>query len=177
MLKHRQLISEEEIQKRISEMATVFNEEYKGRTIDIICVLNGAIFFVADLSRQLTVPVRLHFVRVSSYELGAESSGQVNLHFTSAMELHGLDVILFEDILDTGITLDYLVKHLRENEPRSIKVCVLMDKPEKRKVDVQPDYVGFRIPDEFVVGYGLDYQGLGRNLRYIAVLDPSEYRK
>src|SRR5262249_5132655 len=116
-------------------------------------------------------------VRVSSYDSGSESSGTVNLHFASAIDLRGRDVLLFEDILDTGITLDYLIKHLQEKNPRSLKICVLLDKPEKRKVDIQPDYVGFQIPDEYVIGYGLDYQELGRNLRYVAVLDPAEYRR
>ena len=176
MLKHTMLISEDQLQRRVAELAETLNREFANTTIDIICVLTGAVFFATDVMRMLTMPTRLNFVKVSSYDSGSESSGTVNLHFSSAIDLQGRTVILFEDILDTGITLDYLLKHLREKNPQALKVCVLLDKPERRKIDLQPDYIGFQIPDEFVIGYGLDYQELGRNLKYIAVLDPSEYR-
>jgi hypoxanthine phosphoribosyltransferase len=176
MFKHTMLISEDQLQRRVAELAETFNREFGNTTIDIICVLKGAVFFATDIMQLLTMPVRLHFVRVSSYDSGTESSSTLNLHFSSAIDLQGRNVILFEDILDTGITLDYLLKHLREKNPQTLKVCVLLDKPERRKIDLQPDYVGFQIPDEFVIGYGLDYEELGRNLKYIAVLDPSEYR-
>jgi hypoxanthine phosphoribosyltransferase len=177
MFKHTMLISEDQLQRRVAELAETLNREFANTTIDIICVLTGAVFFAADVMRMLKMPTRLNFVKVSSYDSGTENSGTVNLHFSSAIDLQGRTVILFEDILDTGITLDYLLKHLREKNPQTLKVCVLLDKPERRKIDLQPDYIGFQIPDEFVIGYGLDYQELGRNLKYIAVLDPSEYRQ
>ena len=176
MYKHKILLTETQIQQRVKELAEIFNADYRGEVLDLICILKGAVFFVADLMRHLEIPVRLHFLQVSSYGIGTESSGTVNLHFSSLTDLQNRHVVLVEDILDTGITLDYLLKHLREKNPRSLKACVLLDKPEKRKLDIEPDYTGFQIPDNFVIGYGLDYREFGRNLRYIAVLDPSEHK-
>ena len=177
MYKHRVLITEEEIRERCKELARTLNTDYQGRTLDIICTLKGAVFFAADLMRELTIPVRLHFIQVSSYGSSTENSGTIHLHFSSAFDLQHRDVLLVEDILDTGITLDYLVKHLSEKNPSSLKTCILLDKPERRKLDINPDYKGFEIPDVFVIGYGLDYNEFGRNLSYIAELDPSEYGK
>lgn len=177
MYKHRVLITEQQIRQRVQELADSLNKQYHDQPLDVICVLKGSFIFVSDLIRRLDVPVRVHFLQVSSYGVGSESSGTVSIHFSSAINLQEKDVLVIEDILDTGITLDYLLKHLQEKNPRSIKLCVLLDKPERRKIDITPDYMGFQIPDEFVIGYGLDFQDLGRNLNYIAVLDPSEYRK
>lgn len=177
MYKHKVLITNEQIQQRVTELADMLNKQYKGQKLDVICVLKGSFVFVSDLLRRLEMPVRVHFMQVSSYGTGSKSSGRVNIRFTTAFNLQDNDVLLVEDILDTGITLDYLLRQLKEKNPRSIKVCVLLYKPERRKIDITPDYMGFQIPDEFVIGYGLDYQELGRNLNYIAMLDPSEYKK
>jgi hypoxanthine phosphoribosyltransferase len=177
MYKHKVLIPEEKIQQRIAAIASSLNRDYDGHIIDVICILKGGLIFMSDLIRSLTIPVRLHFVQVSSYGDETESSGTVNLHFSSVSEdLTGKDVLLVEDVLDTGITLDYLMKQLKEEKPASLKTCVLLDKPSRRKLNINADYVGFEIPDNFVIGYGLDYRELGRNLRYIAELDPSECR-
>ncbi len=177
MYKNKQLISEEKIRNRVQELAEVLNKEYQNQPLDIVCVLKGAMMFTSDLVRQLEMDVRIHFLQAISYNTGTESSETVNLHFTSVFDIRDCHVLLVEDILDTGITLDYLLKHLNENAPKSVRICVLLDKPEKRKLNIQPDYVGFQIPDEFVIGYGLDYLEFGRNLRYIGVLDRSEYEK
>ncbi len=177
MYKNRQLISEEQIENRIQELSEVLNREYQNKVLDIVCVLKGAVAFAGDLVRQLKMDVRLHFLQAIIYSTGTESSETVNLHFTSVFDIRDCHVLLVEDILDTGITLDYLLKHLKENAPQSIKVCVLLDKPDRRKLSIQPDFVGFEIPDEFVIGYGLDYLEFGRNLPYIGILDRSEYDK
>lgn len=178
MYKHEVLISEERIGERVRQIADQLNQDYAGKDLDVICVLKGSIIFVADLLRCLTVPVRLHFLHVSSYGEDSESSGTISLHFSSVTEdLLNRNVLVVEDILDTGITMDYLLKQLREEKPASLKICVLLDKPSRRKVGIKADYAAFDIDDHFVIGYGLDFRELGRNLRYIAVLDPSEYRK
>jgi hypoxanthine phosphoribosyltransferase len=177
MYKHKRLIGERKLHDRIGELAAVINQEYQGRLLDVVCVLKGAFFFVSDLLRKVTVPVRLHFVEISSYGAETTNSGTVSLHFSSIDDLKDKNILVVEDILDTGITLDYLLKHLGDQQPASMKVCVLLDKPERRRVDVRPDFVGFQIPDHFVIGYGLDYRELGRNLKYIAILDPKEYQK
>ena len=177
MYKNKSLISEEKISHRVQELADALNQEYKGKSLDIVCVLKGAMMFASDLIRRLDTNVRLHFLQAISYNTGTETSETVNLHFTSVFDIRDCHVLLVEDILDTGITLDYLVKHLEENGPQSIRICVLLDKPDRRKINIQADYVGFQIPDEFVIGYGLDYLEYGRNLRYIGILDHSEYEK
>lgn len=177
MYKHKILISEEKIQERIAAVASSIDRDYADRAVDVICILKGSLIFTSDLIRKLTIPVRLHFVQVSSYGDETESSGTVNLHFSSVSEdLKDRDVLLVEDVLDTGITLDYLIKQLKEERPATLKTCVLLDKPSRRKLNITADYVGFEIADNFVIGYGLDYRELGRNLRYIAELDPSECR-
>ena len=177
MWKHKILISKDQLEKRVAEIAATLSQDYRGQTLDIICILKGSFIFVSDLIRKIDIPVRVHFLQVSSYGTGSESSGTVNIHFSSAIDLQDKDVLLVEDVLDTGITLDYLMKHLREKNPRSLKVCILLHKPDRMKVEVIPDYTGFKIPDEFVIGYGLDFQEVGRNLNYVAVLDPAEYRR
>ena len=177
MYKHKILIPEEKIQERIAAVASSIDRDYADRAVDVICILKGSLIFTSDLIRKLTIPVRLHFVQVSSYGDETESSGTVNLHFSSVSEdLKDRDVLLVEDVLDTGITLDYLIKQLKEERPATLKTCVLLDKPSRRKLNITADYVGFEIADNFVIGYGLDYRELGRNLRYIAELDPSECR-
>jgi hypoxanthine phosphoribosyltransferase len=177
MYKHKLLITKEKILQRINEIAVTINNDYDGYTLDIICILKGGFIFVSDLIRGLTIPLRVHFVQVSSYGAETDSSGTVDLHFSSVSDdLHGKHILLVEDILDTGITLDYLIKQLREEHPESLKTCVLLDKPSRRKLNIKADYIGFEIEDRFVIGYGLDYREIGRNLPYIAELDPSECR-
>ena len=177
MYRNKLLITEEQIQHRVRELAEVLNKEYRGKSLDIVSVLKGAMIFTSDLIRLLDMDVRIHFLQALSYSSGTESSETVNLHFTSIFDIRDCDVLLVEDILDTGITLDYLVKHLKENAPGTIRICVLLDKPDRRKLNIQADYVGFQIPDDFVIGYGLDYLEYGRQLKYIGVLDRSEYEK
>ena len=170
MLKTRPLLSEEQLSRRILELSVRLNHDYQGLTIDVVCLLKGSLFFAADLIRRLTFPLRIHFIQVSSYASGTESSGTVHLHFSSDFELEGRDVLLIEDILDTGITLQYVQNHLRQKKPNELRTCVLLDKPSRRKVDLRADYTGFEIEDVFVVGYGLDFKEIGRNLPYVAVL-------
>jgi hypoxanthine phosphoribosyltransferase len=169
MSEHRVLITEEQLQKRVHELAEEVNQLYDNHPIDLICILKGAVIFSCDLMRSLQMPVRMHFIQVSSYST-TQTSGAIDFHFSSPFDITDRDVLIVEDILDTGITLDYLIKHLREKNPRSIRICTLLDKPHRRRLQLQPDFVGFKIPDDFVIGYGLDYQEVGRNLRYIAVL-------
>jgi hypoxanthine phosphoribosyltransferase len=175
--KHKPFISERKLRNRVKSLAAEINREYQGKMLDVVCVLKGAFFFVSDLLRLLKVTTRLHFVEVSSYGPDTTNSGTVSLHFSSVNDLKDKDILVVEDILDTGITLDYLLKHLENHQPSSMRVCVLLDKPDRRRVDVRPNFVGFQIPDHFVIGYGLDYRELGRNLKYIAILDPKEYQK
>lgn len=178
MVKHQVLFSEERIAERVQQIGAQLNQDYAGKELDVICILKGSVIFAADLVRRITVPVRLHFLQISSYGDDVESSGTINLRFSSVTEdLVNRNVLVVEDILDTGITMDYLLKQLREENPASLRICVLLDKPSRRKIGVKADYVGFEIEDHFAIGYGLDYQELGRSLRYIAVLDPSEYEK
>jgi hypoxanthine phosphoribosyltransferase len=175
MYKHKSFISERKIGQRVRKLAAEIDREYRGKTLDIVCVLKGGFFFVSDLMRALKVEARLHFVAISSYRTNTASSGTVTLHFSSVDDLKDKDILVVEDILDTGITLDYLIKYLGNQQPASIKTCVLLDKPERRRVDIKPDFTGFQIPNHFMIGYGLDYREFGRNLKYIAILDPKEY--
>ena len=169
MFKARVLLTEEQIQRRVQELADRINADYEDGTVDLLCILKGSLVFAADLIRRLTIPLRIHFMQVQSYAKGTESSGTVYLHFSSDFELTQCDVLLIEDILDTGITLEFLQEHLRQRNLKSLKTCVLLDKPARRKINVLPDYVGFQIEDHFVVGYGLDYREFGRNLPYIGI--------
>ncbi len=166
------LISEADIQKRISEIALEIKEKYKGKTITLICVLKGGIIFMVDLARMLDLNVELDFMEISSYGSGTESSGIIKIQKDIQNQITGKHVILVEDIIDSGRTLSSLVRHLKAQNPNSLEVCTLLDKPDRRVVDeVNPEYVGFVIPDRFVVGYGLDYDQKYRNLPYIGVLE------
>ena len=171
MFKTKPLLSETQISERLDELANSINHDYQGRTVDVICILKGSLIFAADLIRRLTFPLRLHFIQVRSYTTGTESSGTVHLHFTSTFELEKCDILLLEDIVDTGITLQFVLEHLRLKGAQSLKTCVLLDKPSRRKVDLRPDYAGFEIEDRFVVGYGLDLNEFGRNMPYVAILE------
>jgi len=164
------LIDEETLQARIKEMAEQLMEEYKGKELTFICILKGSIFFTADLAKKIDGDVRVDFVRVSSYE-GETSTGEIRMKLDLKDSIQGKDVIIIEDIIDTGRTLKYLKEYLKIKQPNSLKVCTLLDKKERRVCDMEADYVGFTIPDKFVIGYGMDYDEKYRNLPYIGYFD------
>ncbi len=165
------LISEEDVDKRINELAQKINEDYAGMTVHLICILKGSIFFTCELAKRITLPVTLDFMSVSSYGGGTESIGTVKIKKDLDESIEGKDVIVIEDIIDSGRTLNNLLKVLKTRNPKSIRLCTLLDKPDRRVVDVDVDYTGFAIPDKFVVGYGLDYAQNYRNLPYIGVVE------
>ena len=167
----RILLPEQEVNERIAELGRQISEDYAGKSVHLICILKGSVFFTCELAKRITVPVSMDFMSVSSYGAGTESSGVVKIKKDLDEPLEGRDVIVVEDIIDSGRTLSYLVKELGEREPAGIRLCTLLDKPERRVTDVKVDYVGFNIPDEFVVGYGLDYAQKYRNLPYIGVVE------
>ncbi len=170
--KIRVLISEEEVNKRVVEVAQQINRDYQGKEVHLICILKGAVFFTCELAKRLELPVSLDFMSVSSYGAGTESSGVVKIIKDLDEPLAGKDVIIVEDIIDSGRTLAYLVEMLNQRGPKSIRLCTLLDKPERRvKKQVKVDYTCFTIPDEFVVGYGLDYDQKYRDLPYIGVIE------
>lgn len=169
------LYSEEDIKQACQTLGQQISEDYKGKTPIVIGVLKGAIFFMTDIVREMDIYTKLDFIDVSSYNGGTESSGSVKLIKDIDVDVNGKDVIFMEDIIDTGRTLKYLKELLADRGANSIKVCTLMDKPEGRVVEVKADYVGFEVPNEFVVGYGLDYDGKYRNLPYVGVLKPKIY--
>ena len=165
------LIPEERLEARIEELGRRISDDYRGKTVHLVCVLKGAYTFLADLARAIEVPVTIDFLAVSSYGKGKSTSGEVQLTKDLDQSLEGKDVIVVEDIADTGLTLSYLLNLLRSRRPASLRVCALLSKPSRRQIDVAVDYIGFEIPDRFVVGYGLDHDQLYRNLRYVAALD------
>lgn len=165
------LIPADRLKARIEELGRRITEDYQGKTVHLVCVLKGAYTFLADLSRAIDLPVTIDFLAVSSYGKGKRSSGEVQVTKDLDQSLEGKEVIVVEDIADTGLTLNYLLNMLRSRRPASLRVCALLSKPSRRLIDVQVDYVGFEIPDRFVVGYGLDHDQLHRNLKYIAALD------
>ena len=161
------MLSEEEINARIAELGEQISRDHEGKEIFLICILKGASFFACELAKRITVPVNIDFMKVSSYGGGTVSSGQVSIKMDVSESIAGKEVLIVEDIIDSGNTLNLLPKILMERGPKSIRLCALLDKPDRREVDVKMDYVGFRIPDKFVVGYGLDYDQRYRNLPYI----------
>ncbi|MGB9866415.1 MAG: hypoxanthine phosphoribosyltransferase [Bacillota bacterium] len=167
----RILIEEKRIRERVKELAAQISGDYDGHEVLLVGVLKGAVMFMADLARQLKCPCSMDFMAVSSYGMSTHSSGVVRILKDLDNTIEGKHVLLVEDIVDTGLTLNYICSVLRARKPTSLKVCVLLDKPSRRKVDVHLDYVGFQIPDEFVVGYGLDYQEKFRQMPYVAVLE------
>ena len=174
--KIRVLLTEEEVNARINEIASKINEDYAGRPVHLICILKGGVFFTCELAKRLTVPVSLDFMSVSSYGSGTKSSGVVKIIKDLDEPLEGKEVIIVEDIIDSGRTLAYLMEILKQRNPRSIELCTLLDKPERRvKKQVQVKYTCFTIPDEFVVGYALDYEQKYINLPYIGALKRSLY--
>ena len=164
------MLTEEEVDNRIREIGEQISKDYAGKMVHLICVLKGGSFFMTELAKRITVPVSLDFMSVSSYGGSTKSSGVVRIVKDLDEPLEGKDVLVVEDIVDSGRTLSYLLDMLRDRNPESVKLCTLLDKPDRRVVDVHVDYTGFQIPDEFVVGYGLDYDQKYRNLPYIGVV-------
>ena len=163
----RVMLSEEEVDRRIQEIGEQISKDYEGRQVHLVCVLKGGSFFMCELAKRITVPVSLDFMSVSSYGSETKSSGVVRIVKDLDEPLKDKDVLVVEDIVDSGRTLSYLMEMLKDRGPKSLRLCTLLDKPDRRVVDVNVDYTGFQIPDEFVVGYGLDYDQKYRNLPYI----------
>ena len=168
------LISEEEVDARIRELGEKISKEYEGKQIHLICVLKGGVFFMCELAKRITVPVSMDFMCVGSYGDGTKSSGVVRLAKDLDESIENKEVLIVEDIIDSGNTLYYLMDVLRQRKPASLRLCTLLDKPDLRVKDVHVDWTGFEIPDEFVVGYGLDYAQKYRNLPYIGVVEVAE---
>jgi hypoxanthine phosphoribosyltransferase len=166
------LIGEQELQARIAELGVEISRDYAGRDLLLVGVLKGAVFFLADLMRELTVPCEIDFMAISSYGAGTDSSGVVRILKDLDINISGRDVLVVEDIIDSGLTLSYLMRSLRARKPSTVEICALLTKPERREVDVPVRYTGFEIPNRFVIGYGLDFDERYRNLPYVAVLHP-----
>lgn len=173
----RVMISEEELRRRIRELGKQITEDYAGKVPVFVGVLRGVIIFFADMIRTVELPCELDLISVSSYGSGTVTSGEVVLKKDVSLDLEGRDVIILEDIIDTGLTLRWTVDHLLKKHPASLKICALLDKPERREVEICADYIGFTIPNEFVVGFGLDYDDRYRNLPFVGVLKPEVYNK
>lgn len=165
------MLTEQEVDAKICEIGRQISEDYAGKQVHLVCVLKGGSFFMCELAKRITVPVSLDFMSVSSYGSETKSSGVVKIVKDLDEPLKGKDVIIIEDIVDSGRTLSYLMDMLRDRGPASLRLCTLLDKPDRRVVDVHVDYTGFQIPDEFVVGYGLDYDQKYRNLPYIGIVE------
>ena len=173
----RVLLSEEEVDRRIQEIGDQISKDYAGKQIHLVCVLKGGSFFMCELAKRISVPVTLDFMSVSSYGMDTKSSGVVKIVKDLDDSIKGKNVIVVEDVVDSGRTLSYLLDMLKDRGPKSLRLCTLLDKPERRVVQVHVDYTGFEIPDEFVVGYGLDYAQKYRNLPYIGVVELDEASK
>ena len=173
----RILFSEERLQKRVKELAKRLDEDYAGKTPLMVAILKGSVMFYTDLIRNMNIEMKMDFMSISSYGNGVKSSGEVKMIKDLDGKMEGKDVIIVEDIVDSGYTMSYLTKMLAARRPASIKICALLDKPSRRETDVKVDYKGFEVGDEFVVGYGLDYAGLYRNFPYVAVLKREVYEK
>lgn len=171
------LITKEQLDSRIREIAAELDKEYAGRNPLMVCILKGAVMFFSDLTRAMTIPLSIDFMAISSYGAGTRSSGEVRMIKDLDGKIEGRDLIIVEDIMDSGYTLSYLKKALSSRMPNSIKICCLLDKPSRREVPIEPDYVCFEVENQFVVGYGLDYDQKYRNLPEIGILKPSVYEK
>ena len=172
MVEIKTLIDEEKLHNRIDEIAKQIEGEYKDKELTLICILKGSVFFTVDLAKRINGDVRLEFIRVSSYGEGTESTGEIKMKLDLKDSIQGKDIIVVEDIIDTGRTLSYLIEYLKMKKPNSVKLCALLDKPDRRVMkDVKVDYTGFEIPDKFVVGYGLDWDEKYRNLPYIGYIE------
>jgi hypoxanthine phosphoribosyltransferase len=165
------LVSTEDLERRVRELGAEISRDYEGRDLVMIGVLKGAVLFIGDLMRELTVPCEIDFMAVSSYGSATDSSGVVRILKDLDASIEGRDVLLVEDIVDSGLTLHYLLKNLKARDPASLEVCALLTKPERRRIELPIRYVGFEIPNRFAIGYGLDHAQRYRNLRYVAVLD------
>lgn len=173
----RVLITEEQIASRVAELGAQISHDYQDGNLVLIGILKGAVVFLADLMRHITIHVEIDFMSVSSYGTDSETSGVVRILKDLDSPIEGRDVLIVEDIVDSGLTLAYLKEILYSRKPNSIKIASFLDKPERRKIDITPDYLGYTVPDEFLVGYGLDYAELYRYLPYVAVLSPQVYEK
>ncbi|MEK4508067.1 hypoxanthine phosphoribosyltransferase [Paenibacillus anaericanus] len=171
------LISQEEIKEKVAELGQRLSKEYEGRNPLVICILKGAFIFMADLVKEITVPIELDFMAVSSYGNSTKSSGEVKIIKDLDTSIEGRDILIVEDIIDSGLTLSYLVDVLQRRNAKSVKIVTLFDKPSGRTIDLEADLAGFILPDAFVVGYGLDYAEGYRNLPYVGVLKPEVYTK
>lgn len=169
--KIRIMIPEDEVDAKIAELGKRISQEYAGQSVHLLCILKGSVFFICELAKRITVPVTLDFMQVSSYGAETKSSGVVRLSKDLDEPLNDKNVIIVEDIIDSGRTLSHLKNLLSQRHPKTLRICTLLDKPDRRMVDVDVEYVGFQIPDEFVVGYGLDYAQKYRNLPYIGILE------
>lgn len=169
------LLTEEQIREIVEGLGKKITEDYRGKNLVLVSVLKGSVVFMADLMRAIDIPCSIDFMVVSSYGSGTESSGVVKIIKDLDADLRGVDLLIVEDILDTGRTLASLIKILKMRNPNSVKICTFLDKPERRIADISADYVGACVPDEFVVGYGLDYDEIYRNLPYLGVLKPEVY--
>ncbi len=165
------LVTAEDLQRRVVELGEQISRDYAGRSLLLVGVLKGAVFFLSDLMRYIDIPVEVDFMAVASYGSATDSSGVVRILKDLDASIEGRDVLIVEDIVDSGLTLQYLLRNLGSRNPRTLEVCALLTKPERRKVDLPTRYVGFEIPDRFVVGYGLDYAELHRNLPFVAALE------
>ncbi len=171
----RVLLTEEAIQQRVQELGEQISRDYADRTVALLCILKGGLMFLTDLSKHITAPVTFDFIAISSYGHSTHSSGVVRITKDLEESIEGKHVLIVEDIIDTGLTLSYLIRNLKSRNPASIKICTLLDKPANRTVDIPVDYVGFDVPNEFLVGYGLDFQELYRNIPYVFILKPELY--
>lgn len=171
MSKINTLIDEQTLQNKVTEIAKKIEEDYKDKEIVFICILKGSIFFMTDLAKQIKNKIQLEFIKASSYGENLISSGEVNIELDLMADIEGKDVIMIEDIIDTGNTLSFMIEHIKEKNPKTLKLCTLLDKEERREKHINIDYTGFVIPDKFVIGYGLDFNEEYRNLSYIGYLN------
>ncbi len=171
------LVSEQQLKDKVAQLGAQISQDYAGKDLVLVSILKGAVVFMADLMRAVTIPCSIDFMVVSSYGAGTTTTGLVKIIKDLDSDLSGKDVLIVEDILDTGVTLSNLVPMLKMRDPNSVRICAILDKPSRRRADIQADYTGFQVPDEFVVGYGLDYDEKYRNLPYVGVLKPIVYEK
>lgn len=171
------LLSEEQLRQRVNELGKQISEDYRDKNLLMVSVLKGSVVFMADLMREISIPCEIDFMCVSSYGSGTKTSGVVKIVKDLDIDLKDRDLLIVEDILDSGMTLSYIKELLKQRGTRSIRICALLDKPDRRKADIVADYIGFTVPDEFVVGYGLDYDERYRNLPYVGILKPEVYTK
>ena len=168
--KIKELISKQELDKRITELAEEIDKDYEGKEVTIVCVMRGAVFFTVELTLKMKTKLKYEFITISSYE-GTDTTGEVTLRTDLRDSIEGKDVLIVEDIIDTGISMDYLLHYLRSKNPRTIKLCALCSKPERREVQVPIDYLGFEVPNKFIIGYGFDVDNSYRNLPYVGYIE------